>query len=216
VIERLRGAHVLVVEDNKSFTTSLKRMLEFNADMHFAGSFSSAEALLDASRQAPLTADIVLLDLHLPGKSGLTLVPFLQEQCPQTNILILTQNDDYHTTLEAIRLGVSGYVLKNAALDDIERAIREVHEGGCVIDPQLSRLVLDALDSRNPAADSPLSKRECQVLELLAMGFVKKEIADRLGLSYHTVAEYTQNIFKKLQVPNIAAAIATAIRKGLI
>lgn len=207
---------IITVEDNQSFTTSLNRMMEFNDDMHCAGSFNSAESSLDAFLKNTPHADLVLLDLHLPGKSGLSLVPFLKEHCPNTKILILTQNDDYRTTLEAIRLGVSGYVLKNAALDEIEHAIREVHQGGCVIDPQLSRLVLEALDSHNPVTDSPLSNRERQVLELLAMGFVKKEIANRLDLSYHTIAEYTNNIFVKLQSPNAVAAVATAIRKGLI
>lgn len=190
--------------------------MEFNEDMECAGCYGSAESCMDALLDQPPKADLLLLDLHLPGKGGLVLVPFLRDRCPEMKVLVLTQNDDYHTTLEAIRLGVAGYVLKNAALDDIERAIREVHEGGCVIDPQLSRLVLTALDSHDPAKDSPLSHRECQVLELLAMGYVKKEIAAQLGLSYHTIAEYTDNIFKKLQSPNTAAAVATAIRKGLI
>ncbi|MBK1875993.1 response regulator [Pelagicoccus mobilis] len=211
-----RTIEVIIVEDNESFTKSLKRTLAFNSDMACTGSFNSVEDFLDTENEDTREPHIALLDIHLPGKSGLTLVPHLKENYPNTKILVLTQDDDYHTTLEAIRLGVSGYVLKNADLEDIERAIREVNDGGCVIDPQLSRLVLDALDSKEPSKDSTLSNRERQVLELLAMGLVKKEVADRLNLSYYTVSEYTDNIYKKLQSPNAAAAVATAIRKGLI
>ncbi|MEM1223606.1 MAG: helix-turn-helix transcriptional regulator, partial [Verrucomicrobiota bacterium] len=89
-------------------------------------------------------------------------------------------------------------------------------EGGNCIDPRLSRLVLNVLTSKETTVDSPLSKREQQVLEQLAMGYLKKEIANNLNLSLHTVNRYSENLYKKLQVTNVAAAVATAIRKGLI
>ena len=208
---------VVVVEDNKRFAESLKEIVEMETGMTWVTRFASSEACLNAfnKEQVP-EVDVVLLDLQLPGKNGLTLVPTLKEVVPGANILVLTQNDDYHTTLEAIRLGVSGYILKNAGIADIRNAIREVHEGGSVIDPQLSRLVLNALTSDDSTIDNPLSHRERQVLELLAMGYVKKEVADQLDLSYRAVALYTENVYKKLQVPNIAAAVATAYRRNLI
>ncbi len=208
---------IVVVEDNKRFAESLKKIVEMGEDMTWVARFTSSEACLDAfkSEQAP-DVDVILLDLQLPGKNGLTLVPTLKEVAPEANILVLTQDDDYHTTLEAIRLGVSGYILKDAGIADIRNAIREVHEGGSVIDPQLSRLVLNALMSDDSSIDNPLSRRERQVLELLAMGYVKKEVADQLDLSYRAVALYTENLYKKLQVPNIAAAVATAYRRNLI
>jgi len=208
---------VIVVEDNKRFAESLKEIVEMETGMTWVARFASSEACLDAFNegQAP-EVDVVLLDLQLPGKNGLTLVPTLKEVAPEANILVLTQNDDYLTTLEAIRLGVSGYILKDTGIADIRNAIREVHEGGSVIDPQLSRLVLNALTSDDSTIDNPLSPRERQVLELLAMGYVKKEVADQLDLSYRAVALYTENVYKKLQVPNIAAAVATAYRRNLI
>jgi len=186
--------------------------------MELVASYPSAEAYLEASdSNRTAEVDIVLLDLHLPGKSGLQLVPVLSKEIPDSNILVLTQNDDYRTTLEAIRLGVSGYLLKDAPIASIREAIIEVHEGGCVIDPQLSRIVLKALSSdSNLDEENLLTPREQQVLGLLAMGYAKKEVADHMEVSYRTVAQYTESIYKKLQVPNIAAAVATAIRKGLI
>lgn len=208
---------IIVIEDNKRFVESLKEIVEMGTGMAWLAHFASSEACLAAFNQAQVPEmDVVLLDLHLPGKNGLSLVPTLKELAPKANILVLTQNDDYHTTLEAIRLGVSGYILKDAGIADIRNAIREVHEGGSVIDPQLSRLVLNALTSDDSTIDNPLSHRERQVLELLAMGYVKKEVATQLNLSYRAVALYTENVYKKLQVPNIAAAVATAYRRNLI
>lgn len=208
---------IIVVEDNKRYAESLKAIIETAKDMLWVVRFASSEACIASfnSEQAP-EADIILLDLKLPGKNGLSLVPVLKQFAPAANILVITQNDDYHTTLEAIQLGVSGYILKDAGIADIRNAIRDIHEGGSVIDPQLSRLVLTALTSDDATIDNPLSQRERQVLELMAMGYVKKEVADQLGLSYRAIALYTENIYKKLQVPNIAAAVAAAYRRNLI
>jgi DNA-binding NarL/FixJ family response regulator len=143
-------------------------------------------------------------------------VPLLRERVPKAGVVVLTQNDDYRTVLEAIQLGVVGYVLKDTPVADLRRVIREVHDGGSVIDPQLSRLVLEAFRDGESTEASPLSERERQVLELMAMGYVKKEVAKELGISYGAVALYTSNIYEKLQVPNVAAAVAAAIRKGMI
>ncbi len=207
---------IVIIEDNKAYARSLETLLEFNERAEHLATFANAEICLSEFESLEKSADIVLLDLNLPGKNGLSLIPFFKAQNPSPKILVLTQNDNYQTTLEALRLGVSGYILKDAEIQEIEYAIQEVFEGGCVIDPKLSRLVLNALENTSASAQNPLSDRERQVLELHALGYVKKEIAEQLDLSYHTVVEYTQNIYKKLNVPNIAAAIATAIRKGLI
>ena len=161
--------------------------------------------------------DIILLDLHLPGKSGLQLIPILRKEMPDTDILVLTQNDDYYTTIEAIRLGVAGYLLKDSPVASIREAIIEINQGSSIIDPQLSRIVLKALSGNPDLSDEQLlTSREQQVLELLAMGYVKKEVADQMEVSYRTIAQYTESIYKKLQVANVAAAVAAAIRKGLI
>ena len=94
--------------------------------------------------------------------------------------------------------------------------IREVSEGSTFIDPQLSRIVMNTLCRSGDLAENPLSTREMEVLELLAQGYAKKEVADKMGLSYHTVVSYVRTIFEKLESPNLAAAIAKAIRQGLI
>lgn len=209
---------IAIVEDNAAFAESMLNIIDCTDDLNCRAVFNSGESFLEQLRTDSLSeVGLILLDLHLPGKNGLVLVPTIQQELPHAHILILTQNDDYLTTLEAIRLGVAGYILKSASIAEIRNAIREVYDGGSVIDPQLSRLVLKTLSSDNQEeSENMLSKRERQVLELMAMGYVKKEVAARLAISYRTVAQYTESIYKKLQVPNVAAAVASAIRKGLI
>lgn len=208
---------ITVVEDNPAYARSIQEIISISEGMECSGIYHSAEDCAEAFQSTrPPQADVILLDLKLPGKSGMSLIPFLRQTAPQAGILILTSNDDYRTVLEAIQLGVVGYVLKDTPLAALRQAILDVHEGGTVIDPQLSRLVLKAFHDKGTGEDNPLSKRERQVLELMAMGYAKKDVANELGVSYSTVALYTANIYEKLQVPNIAAAVSTAIRKGLI
>ncbi len=208
---------ILIIEDNIQYTNSLKQMIEISDNMEFVKNFTSAEAYLDSVSDAYKMVDVVILDLHLKQKSGLQVIPILRQRIAESNILVLTQNADYHTTLEAIRLGVSGYLLKDSPIVSIRQAIFEVREGSSVIDPQLSRIVLKALGGASDLdGKNLLTAREQQVLKLMAMGYLKKEVADRMSISYRTVAQYTESIYKKLQVPNIAAAVAAAIRKGLI
>jgi DNA-binding NarL/FixJ family response regulator len=209
---------VSIIEDNRQYALSLQRMIELSEHMTFQASYSSTEAYLEGLSENTVQAcDIILLDLHLPGKSGIQLIPTLRREMPDTDILVLTQNDDYYTTIEAIRLGVAGYLLKDSPVASIREAIIEINKGSSIIDPQLSRIVLKALSGNPDLSDEQLlTSREQQVLELLAFGYVKKEVAERMKVSYRTIAQYTENIYKKLQVANVAAAVAAAIRKGLI
>lgn len=212
-------ARIAIVEDNAVYAKSLEEIIGASDDMQCLVRYATAKACRRAFEQDdPPEVDIVLLDLKLPDDSGLSLVPLLRERAPAAGIVVLTSNDDYRTVLEAIKLGVVGYVLKDTPVAELRRIIREVHEGDSVIDPQLSRLVLKAFQEAGEEGSeaSPLSEREREVLELMAQGYVKKEVAEKLAISYSAVALYTSNIYEKLQVPNVAAAVATAIRKGLI
>lgn len=212
-----RLIQLAVVEDNPAYARSIQEIISCSEGMEYCGVYHSAEDCMEAFQADSFPdADVILLDLKLPGKNGMTLIPFLRQAVPEARILVLTSNDDYRTTLEAIQLGVVGYVLKDAPVAALRQAILDVHEGGTVIDPQLSRLVLKAFQDKGNQEDNPLTKRERQVLELMAIGYAKKDVAIELGLSYSAVALYTANIYEKLQVPNIAAAVGTAIRKGLI
>ncbi|MGB0371649.1 MAG: response regulator [Opitutales bacterium] len=208
---------VLVVEDSKIFAQSLREVIEVAPDLEWVGCYGRADACERAlSRDHSIAFDLVLLDLHLPDREGLSLIPSIKQRYLNAHIIIITQNDDYLKTLEAVRLGVAGYILKNASIHKIWETIREVRDGGNVIDPRLSKLVLEVLSTPAKGQEGLLSEREVQVLERLSMGFVKKEIAESLDLSINTINGYTENIYKKLQVQNVAAAVATGIRRGLI
>ncbi|PXA04674.1 DNA-binding response regulator [Coraliomargarita sinensis] len=208
---------IVLVEDNKAYTKSLLEIIGLSGDMVCVETYATTGSCESAySADAPPEADVILLDLKIPQKGGLSLVPMLRERAPDSAIVVLTSNDDYRTVLEAIKLGVVGYVLKDTSVADLRRIIREVNDGGSVIDPQLSRHVLAAFREDEGLESGLLSDREREVLELMAEGLVKKEVAEKLGISYSAVALYTSNIYEKLQVPNVAAAVATAIRKGII
>lgn len=209
---------VITIEDNTAYRQSLQDTIEAAPDMLLAASFGRGEDAVDALKEEHCTIrpHVILLDLHLPGRDGISFIPVLKQLVPDAEIIVLTQDDNYLKTLEAIRLGVAGYLLKTVSINEIWNAIRDVQQGGNVIDPRLSRLVLKVLTSGEAPEENPLSEREQQVLEQLAMGYAKKEIADNLGLSIHTVNRYSENLYKKLRVTNVAAAVATAIRKGLI
>jgi DNA-binding NarL/FixJ family response regulator len=208
---------IVIVEDNKAYTNSLREIINSSGDMQCVGTHATTESCERAfTGNTPPAADIILLDLKIPHKGGLSLVPLLRESTPNASIVVLTSSDDYRTVIEAIRLGAVGYVLKNTPVSELRRIIREVYQGGSVIDPRLARHVLTVFrEDRNLGAHE-LSDRERQVLELMAEGLVKKEVAAQLGISYSAVALYTSNIYEKLQVPNVAAAVAKAIRKRLI
>ena len=136
------------------------------------GSFPSTEAYLKALKGSALKKpDILLLDLNLPGEHGLKMLPLLKETAPETDVIVLTQDSDFRTALEAFHLDAAGYLIKGASIDKIREVIRAIAEGGTYIDAQLSRVVLSVLCGHDVEDKNPLSPREIQILKLLAQGF---------------------------------------------
>ncbi|RKX45211.1 MAG: DNA-binding response regulator [Verrucomicrobia bacterium] len=207
-----------IIEDNKIYRTSLIETLTLVEDIEHLSTFGNAEAGLKAFKaNAAAHPGILLLDINLPGQSGITLLPEIHAALPNTDIIVLTQNDDHRTALNAISLGATGYLVKGESIVAIRNAMREVRKGATVIDASLSRLVINALALPDtPDMENPLTPQEQKVLSLLAQGFAKKEVAAKINLSLHAIDFHTRNIYKKLRAPNIAAAIATAIRQKLI
>ncbi|MGB0413155.1 MAG: response regulator [Coraliomargarita sp.] len=209
--------NLAIVEDNASYSKSLLDIIELAEGMTCIGSFQAAETCLKALKEGTLPSPtVLLLDLNLPGEHGLKMLPLLKKQAQQTEIIILTQNSKFQTVLEALHLGATGYLVKGASVQEIRQVIRDVAKGGTYIDPQLSRAVLNVLCGQNTPKQSPLSPREIEILELLAQGFCKKEVADKIGISYHTVTFHVRGVFEKLETPNLTAAVAKATRQKLI
>ncbi len=209
-----KDIQVMIIEDNPNYLHSLQSALNVLEGLTCSGAFCSYETFREA---APTPPDCILLDINLTGISGLTALPELKQIMPDVNVIMLTQDDDYLNVLKAIQRGATGYIIKGGGVKEIHQAVVDVNNGASVIDPRLSRIVLSTLAGTEPSAEhNPLSDRETEVLSALADGLTKKEVAKNLALSYHTIDLYTRHIYDKLKSPNIAAAIATAIRKGLI
>ena len=204
----------IIIEDNANYLNSLQDALEVLDGVEFAGSSETVEAFREIETASP---DCILLDINLPGLSGLDALTEIKKLHPKSEVIMLTQNDDYINVLTAIQRGAAGYIIKGGSINEIHQAIIDVTNGASVIDPRLSRIVLTTLaGTKTNEDDISLSAREAEVLSALADGLTKKEVANNLNLSYHTIDLYTRNIYEKLKTPNIAAAIATAVRKGLI
>jgi DNA-binding NarL/FixJ family response regulator len=214
-----RKIKIMLVEDNPAYRKVIDQTLKDDPDMEINSQFGTAEIALrnvenPLIRDAP---DVVLLDLNLPGMSGLEAIPWFQKYVPKTKIMVLTQSNKEADVLAAISAGASGYLLKSATLDQLQDSIRTVISGGASVDPDVATFILNALKLRAPQSGNELNltARELEVLTLISEGFVKKEVAVQLGISPKTVSIHTSHIYEKLNVCNAPAAINKAHRLGL-
>jgi two-component system nitrate/nitrite response regulator NarL len=210
---------VMIIEDNPEFRKVLRLALSRDAAIELSSEFGTAEIALRSLRDGSLpgSPDVILLDLRLPGMGGLDALPHFTSTAPQAKVIVLTQSDCEADVLRAIALGAAGYLLKSSTITQIKEGIRTVIDGGASLDPGVARFLLKTLQARLPktSTDGTLSERELEILALLGEGLVKKEIADRLGITYPTVDSHVQHIYEKLQVHNAPAAINIAYRLGI-
>ncbi|HEX3244534.1 MAG TPA: response regulator transcription factor [Chloroflexota bacterium] len=214
-----RMIRVLIVDDHAILRSGLRMLLGAQPDLDVVGEASDGA---DAARLVgELHPDVVLLDLAMPGISGLDALPLIKRDSPSTRALILSQYDDESYLRRALEAGASGYVLKRAADVELLSAIRAVSRGEVYLEPMLTRLVVNDLFRRGddiPAADRApaLSDREREVLQLVALGHTNQQIADRLILSIKTVETYKARVMEKLHVRGRAALVRYAMEQGLI
>lgn len=210
-------AVVWLVEDHADSRRVLARVLNRTSTIRCPSTFVSCEEALAALRTTP-PPDVILLDVGLPGMNGIEGIQHFKKLAPTTHVIILTVYDDQEKVFNAICAGASGYLLKTADEEAIAAAIHEVLQGGAPITPRIARLVLKMFANRSapPTQDYGLSEREREVLDLMVGGLVKKEIADRLNLSYHTVDNHLRSIYTKLQVHTRGGAVAKALSERLV
>lgn len=211
--------NIVIVEDNPEYRKVLEKAIAREEDMNIVGKASTAERALSMAQptetqQAP---DLILLDLKLPGMSGIEAIPRFKKLDPNTKIIILTQSDGEADVLNAISQGANGYLLKTASIQQIKEGIRTVIRGGSSLDPDMATFILNHLRGapKKVAADISLTERELEILELLSAGLVKKEIAAQLNISFFTVSSHVRHIYEKLEVPNAPSAISKAHTLGL-
>ena len=206
---------LLIVDDHQLVRSGLRRLLEAEDDIEVEDEGGTA---YDAIRLARLhKPDVILLDVVMPGGNGIDTIPEILEAAPQTNVLALSMQDDPSYVRQAFAAGAKGYVLKEAADDELLAAIREVAKGGNYVDHQLgSRLaVYDATAAAQREAD-PLSEREREVLRLLALGYTNQEISKQLYISVRTSETHRARIMQKLGLQTRAELVRVAIERGLL
>ncbi len=206
---------VLIVDDHAVVRSGLKLLLESEKDITVVEEAGTADqAVLRAQMHKP---DVVLLDVVMPGKSGLEALPDILRISPASKVLVLSMQDDPRYVREAFDAGASGYVLKEAADTELVAAVREVADGGSYVHPALgARLAVAEARARREAEEDPLSDREHEVLRLLALGHTNQEIAKMLYISVRTAETHRAHIMQKLRLTSRAELVRYALERGLL
>ena len=198
---------VCLVEDIDGVRTRLAALLDEAPGLRCVGAHATGELAL--ARIPAEEPDVALVDIHLPGISGIEVVAGLKSRLPKLQILMLTRFEQSDLIFNSIRAGASGYLLKNTPPAELIQAVEQVHAGGAPMSMQIARKVIDHYRQiQKPASDvDTLTQREQEILELLAKGYYYKEISDNLGISYNTVRTHLQHIYEKLHVQSRTAAV---------
>ncbi len=207
---------VAIIEDHRAFRESLYHLIRGTPGYTCVGAWSDMEWALDQMERHP--PDVVLLDIRLPGMSGIEGVARIRQCFPTTEVVMLTVYDDDDVVFAALCAGASGYLLKDATPARILEAIREVHAGGAPMTPRIARKVLQLFRQVPPpaTADYRLTAREQDVLRALVDGKSYKQIARQMGVTVETVRTHIKNIYHKLQVHSKSQAVAKALRERLV
>ena len=206
---------VLVVDDHAVVRAGLRRILDAEDDVETVGEAPDGErAVFEAMQLQP---DVVLMDVVMPGKSGIDATRAVLQAVPVTKVLVLSMQDDPRYVREAFDAGASGYVMKEAADDEVVDAIRAVAAGQRYLHPALgARLLAAESEERRRAAEDPLSEREREVLRLLALGHTNQEIAKLLYISVRTAETHRAHIMRKLDLSSRAELVRYALAEGLL
>lgn len=206
---------VWLVEDNPRYRATMQELIT-ESDRFRALPFESCEEVLDALSNQHVPR-VVLMDIELPGINGIEGVRRIKSTAPSAQVIMLTMHEGNESVFEAICAGASGYLLKSASADEILQAIDLVLHGGAPIDAHVARKMLTMFQHiAAPAGDYELTSRETEILNLLVEGLTKKQIADRLFLSFNTIDTHIRNIYGKLHVHSRSDAVTKAVRERLV
>ena len=199
---------VSIVEDDASIRETLRALFTYEGGIEPFTVHSSAEdAMLRLGETCP---DVVMMDINLPGASGIDCVRQMSQRCADTQFLMYTVHDDDHRVFEALKAGANGYILKSSTPDEILEAVRELHAGGSPMSAHVARRVVAHLRPKAPdrtVDPDLLGEREHQILALLAEGLLYKEISDRLGITTGSIKQHIHRIYGKLHVQNRTEAV---------
>lgn len=197
---------VSIVEDLAEIREGLVELVRSDKELLMIGSFEDAESAVQ--KLPDLQADIVLMDINLPGMSGIDCIKSVKEKCPGTQFMMFTVYENDDKVLQAMQAGATGYLLKRTKPNQIIDGIKELNQGGSPMSSNIARKLLNIfLHEKKATKKEILSDRENEVLELLADGLLYKEIAERLYIGHGTVRQHLHNIYEKLHVHNRTEAV---------
>ena len=214
-----KKVRVLMADDHAMFREGIRLLLETRGGFEVVGEAATGKEAVALARS--LRPDVVVMDIGMPGMNGLDATRLIQADNPGSRVLILTMHDTDEYFFSALDAGASGYVLKEAASNDLVNAIESVHRGGMFLYPSLATKLVEEYLRRVGSGEErssyeALTPRERQVLQLIGEGCTNQEIAEKLGLSVHTVQTHRVNIMNKLGLHNRAQLVSYAARLGLL
>ncbi|RNC89331.1 MAG: DNA-binding response regulator [Allomuricauda sp.] len=206
----IQDIHIALVEDDNEIRQTLNLIIDGSSGFTCKYAFPDGESALASVGNLPV--DIILMDIDLPGRSGIEVTRQLKAENPELDIIMLTVQSDDDSIFESLCAGASGYLLKDTSPAELLVHIREVFEGGAPMSSTIARRIISSFR----VIENPLSERETEILRMLSKGLNYKEIAEKVFLSPHTVKSHIKNIYSKLHVGNRAEAIYKAIKQKLI
>ncbi len=205
-----------VIEDDPLFRRGMEELINGTPGLRCEQVFETCEDAIEVLKDkgAP---QIVLVDIGLPGMSGIEGIRRMKSLSPTTDFIVLTIHESHQNVFDAICAGATGYLVKSLTPEEVVEKVREVIAGGAPMNPRIARQVLAMLSSvAGPAGEYGLSDREKQVLELMVEGLTRKDIGDRLFISPSTVLTHSRNVYSKLHVHSRGSAVAKALRERLV
>ncbi len=198
---------VVIVEDDKNYNNTLKRLIDYQPDLECTGQFFNGKSALE--NIPVLQPDVVIMDIHLHDFSGQEVIAKLKQNLPFTNFIMCTNFEDEENIFASLRCGAVGYLIKGESMEKIISSIKDAKNGGAPISNDIARKVLQYFQKQqsNKGILEVLTATEMSILALLSDGFLYKEIADKKNISIETVKKHVTNIYKKLKVNNKVEAI---------
>jgi DNA-binding NarL/FixJ family response regulator len=203
---------LVLADDHPMIRAGFKTLLSQSNDIEVAGEADSGQELMKVV--SALKPDVALVDMNMPGMSGLEAMEKLHATFPEIKFVVLTMHEEREYVQKALKAGAAGYLLKNIDREELVSAIRAVFNGGKYFSPEITSILADTV--ARPASTEEITPREKEVLELVATGHSTKQIADKLGISIRTVETHRINMLKKLEVNNSAELIRKAFELGLL
>jgi len=206
---------IVIFEDNRKFRESLEFIIVTTNDMELCGSFEDTTRL--QQKMEALQPHVVLMDINIPGKNGIEAVKEIKDNFPHIHVCMQTVFEDDDKIFASLCNGASGYILKNTPPEKVLQAIREVADGGSFFTPSVAKKVLNNFQQQPQQGEYiQLTEREKEILKLLVDGLSYKMIADKAGVSFHTIHSHIRNIYEKLHVNSKGEAINKAMKNKLV